>query len=188
MKKMLIVIGAGLCLGISVFAAATAASTSDPLNGPVAFDGKNLIFPQGVGLSPVDISNLTFDLKSAPLDKEFVKGKIFEIQFNPHGHRGALRYAIFTRWTAEDKIEIFYYPISPAYPHDKTFLDCVPSSNSDEYVCVIRGRSTGNKYRWIFKDQKIAIKADDGGVADSMVAGEIPMPVREKYRQYDLNL
>ena len=104
MKKMLIVIGAGLCLGISVFAAATAASTSDPLNGPVAFDGKNLIFPQGVGLSPVDISNLTFDLKALLLTKNSSKGK--SLRFNLILMvTGAPSGTIFTRWTAEDKIE-----------------------------------------------------------------------------------
>jgi hypothetical protein len=167
MKKIaLVVIGIGLFL--SVFTTAEA---------QVAFDGKNLVFPRGACLSPVDVSSLKFDLENVPPDKEFVKGKIFEFKFTTNRYKSMFlgnRYAIFTKWTG-NKIEMFFYPVSPKTPDDKPFLDCTLGNNG-EYACAVRGCTTGSNYRMVFQELTIRITADDGNEAYSEAVGQIPVP------------
>jgi hypothetical protein len=167
MKKIaLVVIGIGLFF-LSVFTTAEA---------QVAFDGKNLVFPRGACMSPVNVSSFDFDLENVPPDKKFVEGKVFGFIFtsvSPFGvtRVGPYRYAIFTKWT-EDKIELFYPGISV---DEKPFLDCATSAN-DEYACVIRGRKGGYTYKIKFQqDQKISITTDGGADANSEVVGQIPV-------------
>ncbi len=188
MKRILIfvaVIGIGLFLGISIRTTAIAASDTDTWRGPVAFDGKSIIFPKGTGLAPFDISHIEFgDLSGAPEFLKIKNGKvsIIEFQFNPNGNRntqqrrrsmGLYRIGVFTKWTEGIK-EMFFYP--PVQKGDGLFLDCV-ASNNGEHECTVRDRTFGNTYRMSFQGSKITINTvGDGASAESRIAGEIPVP------------
>ena len=156
-------------------------------------DGKMLYFPRDPSLNPVDISGFKFDFKNIPDDKKFIVGKVFKFELGHRsrlgrgwrGRRGAVQYAIFTKWSPE-KIEVFYYPVANAQAGGESFLDCVPDGrNRDAYACVIRGGTVRNTYRIMFKyylfnsGQKIVMGADDDAVAYSEVVGEFPVPSPE---------
>ena len=159
---------------------------------PVMFDGKMLYFPRDPSLSPVDISSFKFDFKNISDDKKFVEGKIFRFELGHRSHnrgrggrRGAVQYAIFTKWLSE-KIEVFYYTTTNLQAGEGSFLDCVPDgSHSDAYSCIIRGSPIGNTYRMMFKyflfnsGQKIVLATDDRAIAYSEVVGEFPVPAAQ---------
>lgn len=169
MKKALLVsIAIGLFAFFSIFTAATTASTAET----VTYDGKMLYFPPQEQLAPADITWLGFDLANVPPDMQWLIGKVFRVQFKMRSTRtsklGARRYVIFTKWTREGKIEIFWYPAGQK--GDRHYLDCDPiAGDSNGYSCKVRGRTLGNGYKLWIKNQKLDIQADDGAPADSEV-------------------
>jgi hypothetical protein len=170
---ILLFVGIGLFLALSIFTTAIMAAET------ATFDGKMLYLPPEERINPVEVWRLGFDLSGVPKDKAFVIGKVFEVQFKNvraeaqgHSKVGAHRIAIFTKWN-HDGIEIFWYPTGQK--GDKFYLDCNPVGVNDDngytrYACNVRGRTAGNGYVLKIneqKDQKLVIQADDGAPAYS---------------------